>query len=273
MEEDLWFMKSRSNWIVDGDKNSKFFHLSTIKHRNHNRIHGLRISDEEWITDPQGVANLIRNHFMHLFSLSLDHSFHDSFVSLGVNPSGSLDLSCLEGIPNVQEIKSALFCLKAFKAPGPDGLHPAFFQKMWESRTDSFTPSRGICQGDPLSPYIFILCMEYLSIKLSTDMSSGKASRENCQYLNNVLHFFCERSGQKINKEKSRILFSRNVDSNTRDLLSSLLGFRHTNDLGKYLGIPISAKKASKDNCSFILDKIRAKLSGWKSKFFSMAGD
>ncbi|GLT61796.1 hypothetical protein SLA2020_344780 [Shorea laevis] len=126
-------MKSRSNWIVDGDKNSKFFHLSTIKHRNHNRIHCLRSSNEEWITDPRGIANLIRNHFVHLFSSSLEHSFHDSFNNLRVDSSSLIDLSGLDGIPDDQEIRAGLFCLKPFKAPGPDGLHPAFFQKLWDS--------------------------------------------------------------------------------------------------------------------------------------------
>ncbi|GLT37319.1 hypothetical protein SLA2020_116440 [Shorea laevis] len=43
------------------------------------------------------------------------------------------ELSMLDAIPNEMEIHDALFGLKPFKAPGPDGLHPGFFQKLWES--------------------------------------------------------------------------------------------------------------------------------------------
>lgn len=44
---------------------------------------------------------------------------------------------------------------------------------LWNESPSSFTPSRGIRQGDPLSPYIFVLCLERLSQLISNEVVAG----------------------------------------------------------------------------------------------------
>lgn len=38
MEEEIWAMKSRTNWVILGERNTSYFHMSTLVRRSKNRI-------------------------------------------------------------------------------------------------------------------------------------------------------------------------------------------------------------------------------------------
>ena len=398
-ERDLWMLKSRINWMVQGDRNTSFNHVSALARRKRNHIASIKDEGGSWITEERGVMEHFRRGFISLYTTSHVEALrcpnHDVHWKVHLSDE---DKNSIGALVTPEEIKDALWSMKPFKAPGPDGLHAGFFQRFWllvgvsvreevmrvfTSRKvpdylnktlivlipkiqgpekigdyrpislcnsvykiiskivvarlrphlenlispcqaafvpgrrgtdnvvivqelihsigrakgrkgymaikidlekaydkvewsfirdmlsyfnfpdnltelimscvstvstsllfnggclDSFHPSRGIRHGDPLSPYLFILCMEFLGhlieekcnaklwspVKASRGGPSfshlffaddlvlfARADSENCHAINDALQEFCSRSGQRVSEAKSRVFFSPSVD-------------------------------------------------------------
>ncbi|KAI5351228.1 hypothetical protein L3X38_004119 [Prunus dulcis] len=406
----------------EGDRNTKFFHLSTIIRRRGNKLEGLTNDAGVWISEKEGMKQIVTHYFQGLFSepsLSGEYSLLPQYFP----QLERSECTRLNGEVSDVEIHSSLFAIGGLKTPGPDGFPALFFyQNYWDlcskdilslvkdcfgkaslpehlndtlialvpkverplnmaqlrpislcntlykviskilvsrlrpimtkivSPTQvSFVPGRhivdniviaqemlhkfkvakgqkgfiawkidlskaydrlswsfirevlceigiegrrtlelimhcissvrykailngeltadfsskcGIRQGDPLSPYIFVLCME----KLSHIIQQKAVVMKQC------LDDFCSLSGQKVSFEKSMVCVSPNTCPVLAQNIASISGSPLSNNLGKYLGVPIIHTRITKDTYQEIIDKVKKRLSSWKSHTLSMAG-
>lgn len=65
---------------------------------------------------------------------------------------------------------------------------------------------------------------------------------------------------------------SPNSRSCIADGISRICGSPLTDDLGKYVGMPLIHSRVNKHTYAGLLDKIQCRLSSWKSKTSNMAG-
>lgn len=134
----MWKQKSCELWLKEGDRNTKFFHLSTIIRWRRNHIDAIKSEEGHWVTSPTQIKQTILSSFKNLYAKEFV-SFPEHLDNLMTNCITEEDNDLLKKIPSREEIKETLFHMHDLKAPSPDGFPALFYKEFWPTVGDAVT--------------------------------------------------------------------------------------------------------------------------------------
>lgn len=163
--------------------------------------------------------------------------------------------------------------------------------------TRSMKAAKGLRQGDPIPPLLFVIVMEYLHRKLEKlkkgtefkyhsncekigliDLSFGddlllflKGFVQSVQVLTKAFEGFSRSTWLIVNPMKCKAYYG-GIDQEVQDQLEMVTGFSKGQLPFKYLGVPLMSRRISSQHYTDLCDKVESRLKHWSAHLLSYAG-
>ncbi|XP_062103131.1 uncharacterized protein LOC133814152 [Humulus lupulus] len=292
--------RSKVNWLRFGDDNTAYLHACLKQQKETNRITSFVTETGQIVENYEELA-LIKSFSRKdvknaMFSIG-------SIKSLGPDGYGSGFFKAMWNEIG-DDISDAIL---GFFQQGslPKGLNNALLTLIPKVSNPTkavevqgcFTGRKGLRQGNPISPLLLVLIMEYFArFLIQATQNKDFKFHPRCKKLSLVslcfaddLVLFCKGnntsvqviqacfksfsavSGLTTNLEKSRVYFGGLSKKETRDILKELQYAEGEFPL-KYLGVPLRPTKWKAGDYDNIIKKIKLKLYHWSNRHLSFAG-
>ncbi|XP_074343032.1 uncharacterized protein LOC141680816 [Apium graveolens] len=292
--EIFWHQRSKQLWLQAGDQNSRFFYKLASNRRRNNQIHNLKDTYENWVDWEFGLDTLMERYFNDLFRAT-ESDWKEVIECIPTIITDAQNVKFLKPIEE-EEVKRALFQMNPDKAPGPDGMTPAFFQNYWKIVGKDIV--------DMVRNFSVMVVSNRLKETLDSVVSenqsafmSGRLIYDNVMVSYEVMHYLKrKRRGREshmalkldMSKAYARIKWAylkateeeamhvlrllQSFERGSGQKLYRLLHMEEAGEGGTYLGLPNMMNRSKVATLGFLKDRVKNRVLSWDEKLFSQGG-
>lgn len=124
----MWKQRAKDFWVKEGDRNTRYFHQVASGRKKHNRIVGAINPSGETTNNEEEIENCFINYFTSIFSSSGVQDMGSVYEAVQNRLSAEAVME-LDRPFSTEEVVTAMKQMHPYKAAGPDGMNPIFYQK------------------------------------------------------------------------------------------------------------------------------------------------